>query len=149
MYAAFDGKDLIAFHEDEKVIELYCDIIEQYHGTVLTIAKIKKKKCKKIKEFNDLYLVRYGEIYIQQGYVDYMQFSCQQINEDHIQARDILMRIISTADLEKEEVKTLRKSVVILNDIINDEQYFIPDLPTLKRMKLDYDPYRYNYNIWK
>ena len=51
MYAAFDGKDLIAFHEDEKVIELYCDIIEQYHGTVLTIAKIKKKKCKKIKEF--------------------------------------------------------------------------------------------------
>ena len=149
MYAAFDGKDLIAFHEDEKVIELYCDIIEQYHGTVLTIAKIKKKKCKKIKEFNDLYLVRYGEIYIKQGYVDYMKFSCEQINEDHIQARDILMRIISTADLEKEEVKTLRKSVVILNDIINDEQYFIPDLPTLKRMKLDYDPYRYNYNIWK
>ena len=78
-----------------------------------------------------------------------MQFSCQQINEDHIQARDILMRIISTADLEKEEVKTLRKSVVILNDIIEDEQYFIPDLQTLKRMKLDYDPYRYNYNIWK
>ena len=59
------------------------------------------------------------------------------------------MRIISTADLEKEEVKTLRKSVVILNDIIEDEQYFIPDLQTLKRMKLDYDPYRYNYNIWK
>ena len=56
MYAAFDGKDLIAFHEDEKVIELYCDIIEQYHGTVLAITKIKNKKCKKIKEINDLYL---------------------------------------------------------------------------------------------
>ena len=80
MYAAFDGKDLIAFHEDKEVIELYCDIIENYHGTVLTIAKIKKKKCKKIKEFNDLYLVRYGEIYIQQGYVDYLDRSKQFLN---------------------------------------------------------------------
>ena len=149
MYAAFDGKELIAFHEDERVIELYCDIIEQYHGTVLSIGKLKKKKCKKFKEFDNLYLVRYGDIYVQQGYIDYMQFSCQQLNEDHIQARDVLMRIITTADLEKDDIKTLRKSVKILNDIINDERCFIPDLPTLKRMKLDYDPYRYNYNIWK
>ena len=148
MYVAYDGKDIIAFHEDKEVIEIYCDIIDTYHNIKLGIYKVKKKEAKKFKDFEDLYLVRYGETYIQQGYVDYMQFSSQQLNEDHVQARDILKRVLKTANLDKEESKSIKKTINILNDIIEDDSLYIPELSSLKRMKLEYDPYRYNYNIW-
>ena len=148
MYAAFDGKQIVAFHDEYRVVEEYCSLIEKNHNGRLSICKIKDKKCTKLDYFEDLYLVRYNETYVQSGYVLYLQILTDDYIHDHVYAKDILMRILEFYSFSKDEMKAIKKTIKILDNMIKDDSEYVPELSTLKSMEVDYQPYIYNKGIF-
>jgi hypothetical protein len=148
MYGAFDGKHVIAFHDEYRVVKSYCELIRKHHDVKLTICKIKNKKCRKLNDFDDLYLVRYNETYVQCGYLVYLQLLSDEYVYDHTYVKDILMRMMEVYEFSHDELKAIKKTIKIMDKIIKDESEFVPELSTLKQMELDYQPYFYNDGIW-
>ena len=96
-----------------------------------------------------MYLVRYGETYVQAGYLTYIQLAYGQATEDEKYAKDILLRILELNKISNKERKTLSKAVEILDRQIYSENQYTPSLNELKRLKSEYDPYIYNYGIYE
>ncbi len=152
MYCIYDEnkKDIIAFHDDIDVAQCYVDSIYKHHGVILKISKIKRKKAEKYENYEDLYLVRYGrygDTYIQSGYLQYLEFVDDGLHDDHIFCRDILLRILELYDLPSNEKNSIRKTIKIIEEILDHEEGYIPELNSLKDIKQDYDPYIYNSKL--
>ena len=144
-----EKKQMIAFHDELRVVELYKELIQKNHGINLEIRKIKKNYKKHIKDFDDLYLVKYGEAYVQSGYLLYLQLTSNQSIDDMQSTKDTLLMILETREnLTRKEEKNVKKVVELLDDLITEDSSYVPDLDTLKSMKQDYDPYFYNHDIW-
>lgn len=148
MYCAYnEDKNIIAFHDKKKPVEIYIENVYKYNKLVLDIGKINKKKSDVLENIGDLYLVRYGETFVQSGYLIYIQISSNQECEDNEFARDILYRILETRQLKEKKVKQISKAISILEDIIYDDESYTPSLDQLRQMKLSYDPYLYNIGL--
>lgn len=148
MYVVLDNNDIIGFHEEYDVCKKYVDNVYKHHKVILEINKLKKKKRNLLFGLDDLYLVRYGYTYIQEGYLLYVELSSEQIVDDIRYARDVIYRILgSQEDLTGKEVSTLSKSTKILEDLYIDASTYTPLLSDLKNLKQDYDPYLYNTGI--
>ena len=100
--------------------------------------------------YEDLYFVRYGrygDTYIQSGYLQYLEFVDDGLHDDHIFCRDILLRILELYDLPSNEKNSIRKTIKIIEEILDHEEGYIPELNSLKDIKQDYDPYIYNSKL--
>ena len=150
MYASIDvsGK-IIAIHDEKNIVEEYNDRVYYYHKIHLDIIKVKKKSVKKISYLDELYLIRYGETYVQAGYLTYIQLAYGQATDDEKYAKDILLRILELNKMSNKERKVLTKAVEILDRQIYSENQYTPSLSELKRLKSEYDPYIYNYGIYE
>ena len=149
MYIVHESEKIIAFHEDKCVVEMYTEAIYKYHKIKLDIRKLtKREKKSSIKNLYDLYLVRYGETYVQSGYLFYLQLSSDQYIEDEKYARDILYRLLESRNLKEKERRKIEKAVDVLEEKIYDDESYTPTLSELKRMKMDYDPYMYNIGVY-
>lgn len=150
MYAVINtsSKEIIAYHEDEEIVEFYLDSVEDDKKDDLSIIKIKKKyKEEIIKKYEDLHLVRFGNTYVQSGYIIYIKLSSQDILDDEEYTRDILLRIIETQNLNDNEIKKLSKAIEVVDRLINEDKTYTPSYSELKRMKSHYDLYMYNKNL--
>lgn len=150
MYAVInnDSKEIIAYHEDEEVVEFYLDSVEDDKKDDLSIIKIKKKyKEEIVKKYEDLHLVRFRNTYVQSGYLIYIKLSSQDILDDEEYARDILLRIIETQNLNNNEIKKLSKAIEVVDRLINEDKTYTPSYNELKRMRNHYDLYMYNKDI--
>ena len=150
MYCVFDEDRIIAFHDEKRVVESYCESIQKYHDKNLFIAKIKKHKKKKYKSLSnyyDLYLVRYGDTFVQSGYVQYLEINSPQVEYDHMQAKDTLLRIMEMETLSEKEKKAYQTVVKSIDKIIKEDREYTPDLKELERMKDQYFPYIHNKEI--
>lgn len=142
-----DENNIIAYHEKRKVVEKYIQSVFQSSNLELNFIKLKRKDLYRLENLSDLYLVRYGDTYLQSGYVLYYSIVSDQIVYDHEYARDVLYRILELQDLSDKKVKTIQKCINILEDMISIESNEVPTLPELKNMKVHYDPYFYNKDI--
>nr|DAR90509.1 MAG TPA: hypothetical protein [Caudoviricetes sp.]DAX59838.1 MAG TPA: hypothetical protein [Caudoviricetes sp.] len=150
MYAVInnDSREIIAYHEDEEVVEFYLDSVEDDKKDDLSIIKIKKKyKEEIVKKYEDLHLVRFRNTYVQSGYLIYIKLSSQDILDDEEYARDILLRIIETQNLNNNEIKKLSKAIEVVDRLINEDKTYTPSYNELKRMRNHYDLYMYNKDI--
>lgn len=150
MYAVInnDSREIIAYHEDEEVVEFYLDSVEDDKKDDLSIIKIKKKyKEEIVKNYEDLHLVRFRNTYVQSGYLIYIKLSSQDILDDEEYARDILLRIIETQNLNNNEIKKLSKAIEVVDRLINEDKTYTPSYNELKRMRNHYDLYMYNKDI--
>ena len=155
MYCVYDSNEhVIAFHDDYNVVETYVRRIQQshvddkYNLPDLRIGKIKKKKVKHIREFDDLYLVRYSDTYVQSGYLEYLEIvSCQCIY-DNQQCKDILLRILECNQISNKERKSIEKTVEIVDRLLKDAKEFTPTISELKMYEADYSPYLYNRGVY-
>lgn len=150
MYCCYDEskEKIIALHDEYKIIKSYCDTIKKQHDIELKIAKIKNKKIKKITDYDDLYLVRYGDCYIQSGYLEYMDITTGQYIYDNTYCKDVLMRILELYDLSNSEIKNIKKTIKLIDKILKEDSEYTPLFSDLEKMKLDYEPYMYNKEIW-
>ena len=143
MYGVLNKElELVAYHEREKVVKTYINYIHMHSDDVLNIKKIKHIDDEFILKYSDLYLVKYGETYVQEGYLDYMDIAV--LDDDAEYALDVIDRIIRTAKLSDKQIKTLKKSINILSELVEEGNTYVPTLNQLKRIKMDYDPYIYN-----
>lgn len=120
MYCALstDGKKVIAIHDDIDVVEKYIDNIEKNHNIRLPIGKIKKKQLKKHPEYNDLYLVRYNNIYVQAEYLETLSIISEDYIYDYRCAIEILLRSLEVEDMSENDMKAIKKSIKVLDKII-------------------------------
>ena len=150
MYCAYDDENnIIAFHDDKRPVEIYIDRVYQSNKIILKLGKIKKENRYLIKGKDDLYLVRYADTFIQSGYIDYISYSSLQIIEDNLLAMDILYRLLETERLTTKENKTIRKAIEIMEEITKEDREYTPTISQLKSLKINYDPYIYNENMYE
>ena len=140
-----DNNHVVAFHEDEEVVKTYVEMIKRSKDKTYHIATIKDKKIKKIKDFEDLYLVRYGETYIQTEYLTYVELATNsQIDSDNKLCKEILFRILETQNLDKDDKKTIMKCIKVIDNIIEENETYTPSLSELRTLKDDFESYMHN-----
>jgi hypothetical protein len=149
MYCVYDNNDtVIAFHDDFDVVELYVHNIKSSNpeSPDLHIGKIKKKKAKTILDLDDLYLVRFGDTYVQSGYLEYLEIMSSQSIYDNKQCKDVLLRILECNPLTDKERKAVEKTVDIIDRILTESKEYTPTINNLKMCEADFAPYIYSKN---
>lgn len=150
MYCAYDkNKNIIAFHDKRRVVEKYIDSIFKLHHIELILGKIKKSSKYKLIDKDELYLIRYGNTYVQSGYLIYIELSQDQFIEDEQYATDVLYRLLETSRLTDKQSKKIEKAIKVMEDILKEDREFIPSFNTLEELKLNYDPYIYNTGLYE
>ena len=145
MYAAIhiknDKIEYVAFHDEKRVVKKYIDYCNKYNDLDLKMIKIKRKKAEKVYNFSNLYLIKYQDTYIQNGYTEYADV-CDVIG-DYQSCKDTLLAILETYNLSKKERKAFEKVIVSIDDIISEDKKFTPSLDILKEAENDIYPYIY------
>lgn len=140
---------LIAFHEELKVVETYHRLLKKYHPDApIEIGKVKRKKLKQIRHYEDLYLVRYGKTYVQCGYLEYLSIQSDEWIYDTKLCIDVLVRTMSMEGLDKKESDVLKKAVLIMDRILKEGEEYTPTLENLRNMKDEYEYYLYNHGCY-
>lgn len=107
------------------------------------IIAIKKKKHKKLKnsiEYQDLYLVRYGDMYVPYYLYDTYWLYNKQVEYDFQYAKDVLYRLLEDDNLNEKESKSIINTIrVLMNKIAEDKSI---DVDSLNNMKLLNDEYK-------
>ena len=151
MYCAYDSNHrVVAFHDEYDVVEKYIKNVIASHDECpdLHIGKVKKKKLKKLEDFDDLYLVRYAHTYVQSGYMVFLEMLSSQHIEDQQQCKDMLLKILECNTLSNKERKHIEKSVKIIDRILEESKEFTPSITELKGYEQDYYPYLYNKGVF-
>lgn len=129
---------VIAISDDKKIVKKYIQNVKLSNPEEsLTYCKM---KCKTI-ENDDLMLVRYGHTYIQKGYIQYLDLANNQIAEDEQFTMDVLIRMIEMYDLKKNEIKALKKAIIIVDKYRRAESEYTPNLKQLNSYKEHFEPY--------
>ena len=143
MYGVLEGRTLIAVHDDEEVVD---EFVQQQSAKQLNIVKLKKSKSKEIKrssKYQDLYLVRYGDMYVPYEYYDTVKELNGQAAYDIKYCRDVIMRLLEEHEFTDKEVKHMMKTVCILAEVSDDT---VVDIETVRHMKEMNDQYRQTIN---
>ena len=144
MYCVYDGNNrIIAFHDDLEIVTSYVHDIQHSHSDAndLQIGKIKKKKVKSTIDYYDLYLVRYGDTYVQSRYIDYADLVGGQCMYDNQQCRDTLLRILECDDISDKERKSIEQTVKIINRILDNDKKYTPTIQQLITYETEFSQY--------
>jgi hypothetical protein len=148
MYCVYDNNnDVVAFHDEYDVVETYIRKIKISNPTSspdLHIGKIKKKKIKNMVDLDNLYLVRFGDTYVQNGYLGYLDLISSQSIYDNKQCKDVLLKILECNPISAKERKAIEKTVEVIDRFLTEAREFTPTLNELKVCEADYAPYLYN-----
>ena len=150
MYCVYDtGNNMIAFHDELEVVEKYKEYVKRSNPNLpdLYVGKIKKKKMKRIYNYENLYLVRYSDTYVQSGYLVYLEILSDQFIYDERYCKDILLRILECREITDKERKSIERTVKIVDRFLQESKEFTPSLDELKKFEADYSPYIYNKGL--
>ncbi len=138
------NKSIIAFHKKKDIIIKYCKNanrdIDDKNCKVFAI-KIENKKAKQFQDYEDLYLVRYGQTYIQSKYLETHQLDSDTLIDDLKYTRDILYRIIEF-NTNKKDIKTLTKAIEIVEHEIDIAKGYTPSIKELVNRFHHYEEYK-------
>ena len=140
-----EENEVIAYNKRYTVCIEYIDNLKRTYSDKnenFAIIKIKNKKAKNDPEFNDLYLIRYENTYIQSGYIEYLSFSGEQMFYDNKYALDVLLKFLDTDyPMSKKDKKHLEHVVSFLYNVIKDDKLYTPCLDDLKSLQEYYSTY--------
>lgn len=147
MYAILNTDDnIIAFTDDRDIAEEYIRNIYTSHKVRLRLLHMSSKKARKLVDLNDLYLVLYNGVYVQSGYVKYLDVVVGDKADDLNSTKEVLIRLLVEKDLPKKTQKHIEKTIITLEKIINENKY-TPSIDELRTLKTDYDPYFYSRDL--
>ena len=139
MFVVIDeDKEIIAYHEEKRVVEKFVYNYNMTNKTNVTYKKIKKRYAKRLlKDKDDLYLIKYGSSYIQYGYYDVMEIYHRDLITELEDVKDILYKIIEVEyrNMSKKEIKHLQGSVEVIERLLHDEYDVTPSLDSLRTSK--------------
>ena len=143
MYAVIDMKlhKPIAFHKEKRIVLKYKIKYELTNAdAMLRIAKMKRQDFQRY-DYADLYLVKYGDAYVQSMYLEAAQFDLEPIVEDLLHAHDVLQRIMEFCK-SKKKIKDLLKADDIIMEELSTCQKDVYDIKLLHNIKMDIEEYR-------
>lgn len=146
MYVIIDEKnEIVAYNKRYSVCIEYINNIKRTYSDSdknLEIVKIKDKKARNDPEFDELYLIRYENTYIQSGYIEYLSLNGEQIFYDNKYALDVLLKFLDTDyPMSKKDRKHIEHVVTFLYNIIKDDKLYTPSLYDLKGLREYYSTY--------
>lgn len=150
-YVAYDERKwgkitsngIIAIHDTKKVIKKY---IEGTRNRYYKIGRCDEKELEKIVNFEDLYLVRFSNTYVQVKFYHMIKDDHRQILQDFKECSDVLERILRCDDISIQDRKHVKKTILLLAEMIETEKSSIPDYEELKNMKSWYEECQYDMN---
>lgn len=137
-------KKIIAYHLEKRVVRKYKEHYEKNTDDTLKISKIDHNDLPV--DYYDLYLIKYGENYIQDKYYEIYQVDVEVIVDDYFYAHDVILRACKTVKNNKKKVKRLLKAdSIILEEVekISSEFY---DCKKLEERKKELDMWK--NKIW-
>ena len=118
MYVVLDKKNRpVAFHDDYDVVKKY--VISMTKDD-LEIAHVGKKKAKAFRDYNELYLVRYGDSYLTREMYDVMKQRNAPDAYNYQVAIDVLYRLVEEGYVDRKDEKHIQKSIEILERALED-----------------------------
>jgi len=135
--AIYDNK-IIGYHDEKYVIKSYLNQLlenNNIYNKNIRMGKIEKHNLKKINDYQDLYLVKYGHGYIQMKYYDSCYVDKRDIYDMFKDTKDALLTLIESIDDEK-DIKYISKTIDILEKKMEDIEY---ETPSYEEAKDKYD----------
>lgn len=142
LYGAIDNKRLIAVHTEKEVIKKFKTDYDRCNNKNLTICKLSKKEKMKDIKVSDLYLIRYGDTYIQQRFLYIMELDDEQLAYDLRYAHDILNRIMTNIKDDK-KMKSLIKADFIILEQLEELNEYVPNIEELVARDTEYERFRF------
>ena len=97
----FHSSKIIGYHESKRVCEKYLNQLVDSHefdNSDLKIISFKGKVLKTITAYYDLYLVRYGNGYIQSKFMDLVEYDYKTSIQELIFAKENIMQYLEFSD---------------------------------------------------
>lgn len=144
MYAIIDNAirceipyRIIGYHEKKRVVKKYKELIQrEYPNIEYSIIRCKLKLIKEKRDYYDYYLIPYGKGYIQSGYIDLVLQDHKSIIHDYEFTIDILKRVLEfDGSISEKKEKHVRKTIEVLEEMIDIEKESIPNINTLKQLE--------------
>lgn len=132
MYGVVMNNTIIGIHEDINICNAYLNDVRINKNSLCSVVKLKKKH-KKIDKLYDLYLLKYGDSYIQTKYYDTLEYEDSVIIDQYIEAKNTLLSLLNFIDDEKEK-KHINKTILILDKHININKGSFIDTDTLDKI---------------
>ena len=131
----------IAFHNEKRVIIKFKQDYELSNKEDLVLVALKQKEIEKFSDYSDLYLVRYGENYVQSKFLYIAQLDYGQIEYDYNYAKDVLNCILEFIDDDKKS-KRLMQAIRIIEEELESIQSNIPSIESLTELDEEYKIYQ-------
>ena len=112
-----DMQTIVAYHEDIQVVD---EFIRQNSSKRYHIGKCNGKTIKGIEGFEDMYLVRFGDTYIQAEYYPVAEDFVETAVDDYKKCIEILQRAIEFKEISHR--KSVVKTIECLIELIEDEK---------------------------
>lgn len=115
----------IGFHIEKKVASKYKVEYELVNkNESLVIKKVKNSKCNSY-ELNELYLVRFGDGYVPQKYLDACDYDIGQDIYDLTYTHDMLQKLILSVSNDKKRKKLMNADKIVLEELnsVQNEVY--------------------------
>ena len=146
MYVIFKNKKLIAISDDKDIaISFYQNYQEWHKQDIIAWKKIPRKIIKsKFDNYMDYYLVRYGETYVPEKYIDSLCITEDQYFHDIRMVKEILERTVINESLSPKEISSISKTLVILEDLNKKYKEYVPSLEEMEIQNSLYEEYQYS-----
>lgn len=146
MYVIFKNKKLIAISDDKDIaISFYQNYQEWHKQDIISWKKIPRKIIKsKFNNYMDYYLVRYGETYVPEKYIDSLCITEDQYFHDIRMVKEILERTVINESLSPKEISSISKTLVILEDLNKKYKEYVPSLEEMEIQNSLYEEYQYH-----
>ena len=146
MYVIFKNKKLIAISDDKDIaISFYQNYQKWHKQDIIAWKKIPRKIFKsKFDNYMDYYLVRYGETYVPEKYIDSLCITEDQYFHDIRMVKEILERTVINESLSPKEISSISKTLVILEDLNKKYKEYVPSLEEMEMQNSLYEGYQYH-----
>lgn len=139
-YIIYDEQQrVVAYTDDKEILEKYLFNIEKTTHKKYSFKKIKYKHIKNISEYDDLYLIRYGDTYIPNKYYKYMELC--DTKEETRQVIDYLIRQLEQRELRDKKRKLVEKMILLIEKWYEEEKEYTPTNEELQNIEDHYKPY--------
>lgn len=122
MYAAVYCDDIVAVHDDIKVVSKFIEQQgeKQYEYKIIKIKKKRYDSINNIMDLDDLYLVRKGDLYYPFNlYQNTKHFDDESLYDLNF-VKDILSRILEENELPQKERKAICKTILIVTRLTEE-----------------------------
>lgn len=130
----------IAYHFEKRVVRKYKDNYEKNNPDTLIIKKI---KCKELpQEYDELYLVKYGNDYLQSKYLEVMEVDESVTIDDYFYAHDVIMKLCYDLSYNKKKIKKLLKADSIILQEVKKSNPYCYDMRSLEERKREHEMWK-------